>query len=195
MKLRILTLLGFFVSLSFLNQHTAQAQYTARGHRETSTVIKLPISMSPIPRLMVGAAVEMQVGEGGSTFQAEIGVGLPTTVNKQNLSVFQTSLQYRYYFKKYEAFEGFYAGAHIGFTSVAFEGTDVKTNARFSSVPAGLVLGYQIPLSTHWLIDINAMPGFSPGSLDIGFGRADDFDIKPYNSLYFKTGIGVAYGF
>jgi len=186
--------LVFVLSLMVLQ---AQAQPGGRWrqetHRETSFLLKLGAYSSPVPRMLVGGSVEFKVGE-AATIQGDAQIGLPLKLKEQNVSQFHSGFQYRYYFRGYEPFEGLYAGPVLGYNVLSFSNSDLKTNASFFSFPFGLGLGYHVPVNSHVVVDLNSNVGFSPGSLTIGYGTADDFPVRDYNALFFKLGLAVGFG-
>lgn len=194
MKIRVYQL--FATLFLALGLQTANAQFNQTLRPENSALVKIyPAILSPIPRSGFGASVEFKVGDAAS-LQANGILGLGYKDKNQTVQSYYFGAEMRYYFNKFDVFNGFFAGGHIGSNAVSFSDGATNSSGRHFSFPVGLIAGYQYRITDHLYLEGYLAPALAFGSkFELGFGNTSDFNYKPYEGLNVRAGLGVAYGF
>lgn len=166
-------------------------------HMQSQTYVKVNAltTLLTIPNI----GIETSIGK-KSTFQFDITASLWKSIKGKPSQFYMFIPEYRYHFK--EKYNGFYVGAHVGFTRFNFQkwsylNTDLYEKG-FGYV-SGVTIGYQTKINDRFLLDIFLgggksqayYKGYSIGS-DIRYDNAKNYN-KSGEWLPYRGGVMVSY--
>lgn len=111
-------------------------------------------------------------------------------------SGFGITPEYRFYLSETAAPQGFYAAPFLRYQSVNLTVDGSSSEANFSAVGGGLVVGKQWVFKQLVTLDLFIGPSYSSGKVDVKSGSEDDFNISgAFDGFGLRTGLtlGVAF--
>ncbi len=166
-------------------------------HLQSQTYVKVNTLTTLLTIPNVG--IETSIGE-KSTFQFDITASLWKSIKGKPSQFYIFIPEYRYHFT--EKYQGFYVGAHVGFTLFNFQKWNyLNTNLYEKGLGyvMGVTIGYQTKINDRFLFDVFLGGGNSQGfykgytiGSDIRYDNAENYN-KSGEWLPYRGGVMLSY--
>jgi len=166
-------------------------------HMQSQTYVKVNAITTLLTVPNIG--IETSIGK-KSTFQFDVTASFWKSVNGKPMQFYMFIPEYRYHFK--EKYNGFYVGAHVGFTHFNFQKWNYLNTDLYEKgigYVSGVTIGYHIKINHQFLLDCFLGGGHSQAfykgysiATDIRYDGADDYN-KSGEWLPYRVGVMVSY--